>query len=189
MPVWIASGGVLLVTAGAAVLLRRFYRAVDSGTALVISSPGRTRVTFTGAVVYPMLARAEVVDLTTKMVRLSRKDADALLTRDEARAEIEIVFYVRVNRSAEDVLKVAQTFGPERTRDDGAVDELFRPIFTSAAIDVVRKLAFVELDSEREKVADEITVVVGRDLNGYVLDKVAVEHVGRAPAMAAGPFR
>ena len=71
-------------------------------------------VAFTGAVVYPIINRAEVMDLSVKTIDIDRRGKEGLICNDNIRADINLTFFVRVNKTVEDVLKVAQSIGCAR---------------------------------------------------------------------------
>ncbi|MCA9612031.1 MAG: hypothetical protein KC586_04630, partial [Myxococcales bacterium] len=68
----VSGGGVLLVLA-IAVMLARFYRKVDQGRALIVNPlRGEPWVTFTGSVVWPIINRAEIMDISVKTIEIDR---------------------------------------------------------------------------------------------------------------------
>jgi uncharacterized membrane protein YqiK len=63
-PVLVVVGIIAFLLFGLLALVARFYRQVDQGRALVINTMrAEPVVTFTGAVVYPIINRAETMDL------------------------------------------------------------------------------------------------------------------------------
>ena len=103
--------GVLVVVGGGlAVLIASFYRKVDQGRALIVNKmTAEPVVTFTGSVVYPIIHRAEEMDISVKTIEVARRGPDGLICKDNLRADIQVTFFVRVNKTSEDVLKVAQS--------------------------------------------------------------------------------
>jgi uncharacterized membrane protein YqiK len=65
-------------------------------------------------VVLPVLHKSEVMDISVKTIDIERTGQEGLICRDNIRADIRISFSVRVNKTAEDVVKVAQAIGTER---------------------------------------------------------------------------
>lgn len=181
-------GGLLLcLVLGAVVLAARLRRRVDRSTALVVHGGGRAEVSFTDRVVWPVLQRAETIDLAIQPIEVDCRRSVGLVCRDNIRADITLTFYVRVNNTVEDVLKVADSVGATRATDPRVLNDLFVPRFIEALKSVGVHLEFEELCRKRQDFKDEVLAVVGRDLNGYVLDDLAVSHLEMTPLDALDP--
>src|SRR5215203_1588322 len=103
--VLMVAGGVLLL--GILVLIARTWRQVDQGRAMIVNKMGaEPRVTFTGAIVLPIVNKMEVMDLSVKTIEVARKGKDGLICADNIRADIKVTFFVRVNKTIDDVLRV-----------------------------------------------------------------------------------
>jgi uncharacterized membrane protein YqiK len=61
--------------------------------------------------------RAEVMDISVKTIEIDRRGKEGLICKDNIRADIKVTFFVRVNKTTEDVLKVAQSIGCVRASD------------------------------------------------------------------------
>ncbi len=97
------------------------------------------------------------------------------------RADITVAFYLRVNETQADVLRVAKAIGADRASDKNAVDELFNAKFSEALKTVGKKFQFTELFEQRQEFRDEIIKIIGNDLNGYVLEDVAIDYLEQTP--------
>ena len=97
------------------------------------------------------------------------------------RADITVAFYLRVNETEEDVLKVAKSVGVERASDKVAVNELFNAKFSEALKTVGKQIDFVKLFENRSEFRDSIVQEIGNDLNGYVLEDVAIDYLEQTP--------
>ena len=179
----LATVGVLVVlTMGGFALFARFYRKVDQGKALVVSRmSGDPGVTFSGALVLPVIHRAEEMDISVKTIEIDRRGDEGLICQDNIRADIKVTFFVRVNKTADDVLKVAQSLGVQRASDQHAVELLFTAKFSEALKTVGKRLDFEDLYKERETFRDDIVRVIGQDLNGYVLEDAAIDYLEQTP--------
>src|SRR6478609_7750387 len=135
---------------GALLLVARFYRPVAQGRSLIINTM-RTEpvVTFTGAVVYPIINKAEVMDLSLKTVEIDRRGKEGLICKDNIRADIKVTFFVRVNKTREDVLKVAQSIGCARASDQETLENLFEAKFSEALKTVGKSFNFEQLYTKR----------------------------------------
>ncbi|MCC6523033.1 MAG: hypothetical protein IT373_10265 [Polyangiaceae bacterium] len=184
----IAGGSLVVVIVGMLILVARFYRQVNQGQALVINKmKDEPQVTFTGGVVWPIVHRAEVMDISVKTVDIDRRGAEGLICRDNIRADIKVTFFVRVNKTVEDVLKVAQSIGCHRASDKTTLEELFTAKFAEALKSVGKQLDFDQLYTQREKFRDEIIKIIGRDLNGYALEDAAIDYVEQTPLESLDP--
>jgi uncharacterized membrane protein YqiK len=181
-PFVIGVGGLLVVLVGLAGLFKAFYRKVDQGVALIVNDMSATpKVHFTGALIIPVLYRAELMRISLITLQIDRRGKEGLICRDNMRADIAVAFYLRVNETQEDVLRVAKAIGADRASDKHAVDELFNAKFSEALKTVGKKFEFTELFEKRQEFRDEIIKVIGNDLNGYVLEDVAIDYLEQTP--------
>ncbi|MFL3865049.1 flotillin family protein [Streptomyces griseobrunneus] len=172
---------VLLIVITIAFVITRLFRKVEQGKALIISKTKKVDVTFTGAVVLPVLHKAETMDISVKKIEIHRAGREGLICQDNIRADIQITFFVRVNKTVEDVIKVAQSIGTERASDRAAIQEFFAAKFSEALKTVGKQLDFVDLYTKREEFRDRIIQVIGTDLNGYHLDDAAIDFLEQTP--------
>ncbi|ARF73655.1 hypothetical protein B7C62_16340 [Kitasatospora albolonga] len=172
---------VLLIVIVIAFVVTRLFRKVEQGKALIISKTKKVDVTFTGAVVLPVLHKAETMDISVKKIEIHRAGREGLICQDNIRADIQITFFVRVNKTVEDVIKVAQAIGTERASDRVAIQEFFAAKFSEALKTVGKQLDFVDLYTKREEFRDRIIQVIGTDLNGYHLDDAAIDFLEQTP--------
>ena len=125
-------------------------------------------VTFTGKIVLPVVHRAEMMDISVKTIEIDRSGHEGLICKDNIRADIRITFFVRVNKTVEDVIKVAQAIGTDRASHEATLQELFNAKFSEALKTVGKQLDFVDLYTQRDEFRDQIIRVIGTDLNGYM---------------------
>ncbi|GAA3398534.1 flotillin family protein [Streptomyces roseoviridis] len=172
---------VLLVTVALLFVISRLFRKVEQGKALIVSKMRKVDVTFTGQVVLPVLHKAEVMDISVKTIEISRTGRDGLICRDNIRADIRISFFVRVNKTVEDVIKVAQAIGTSRASDKATLQELFNAKFSEALKTVGKQLDFTDLYTKREELRFRIIEIIGIDLNGYSLEDAAIDYLEQTP--------
>jgi uncharacterized membrane protein YqiK len=161
--------------------MTRLFRKVEQGKALIISKMRKVDVTFTGTVVLPVLHKAEVMDISVKTLELGRVGKDGLICQDNIRADIRISFYVRVNNTVDDVIRVAQSIGTERASNTETLRELFNAKFSEALKTVGKQLEFEDLYVKRDELKQRIINEIGRDLNGYRLEDVAIDYLEQTP--------
>ncbi|GGK14115.1 hypothetical protein GCM10008955_04300 [Deinococcus malanensis] len=181
-PFLIGLGAFLIVVLGIIGIIKAFYLKVEQGTALIVNDlSAKPKVRFTGALVIPVLYKAEVMHISLITLQVDRRGKEGLICRDNIRADIAVAYYLRVNETTEDVLKVAKSIGASRASDRKAVDELFNAKFSEALKTVGKKFDFIELFEKREEFRDAVISVIGRDLNGYVLEDVAIDYLEQTP--------
>jgi uncharacterized membrane protein YqiK len=174
--------GLLFFLFCAAFTVSRFYRQVDQGRALIINPfKGEPVVTFTGSIVWPIINRAEVMDIALKTVEIDRRGKEGLICQDNIRADIKVTFFVRVNKTREDVLKVAQSIGCARASDQETLEHLFEAKFSEALKTVGKSFDFEELYTKRDAIKDQVIQVIGKDLNGYMLEDCAIDFLEQTP--------
>ncbi|MER5209347.1 flotillin family protein [Streptomyces sp. NPDC002838] len=178
---------VLLVMVAVLFVVSRLFRKVEQGKALIVSKLRKVDVTFTGQVVLPVLHKAEVMDISVKTIEITRTGRDGLICRDNIRADIRISFFVKVNKTVEDVIKVAQAVGTARASDRDTLQELFHAKFSEALKTVGKQLDFTDLYTKREELRYRIIEVIGVDLNGYHLEDAAIDYLEQTPLNQLDP--
>jgi len=187
-PIYIAIGilGFLLLSLFA--MFAKFYKKVEQGYAMIVNTlRSEPEVTFTGRMVYPIIHKAEMMDISLKTIEIDRTGNEGLICQDNIRADIKVKFFVRVNKTAEDVLKVAQGIGCERATNQEILEELFSSKFSEALKTVGKAMDFVELYQARDRFRDEIIRQIGDDLSGYVLEDAAIDYLEQTPLSKLDP--
>lgn len=170
--------GAVIITA---LLYASLFRKVRKGTALVRTGLGKTRVGLDGIWVFPAFHRVETMDLSVKRLEIDRTGANGLICKDNMRADIKVAFFVRVNPTHEDVVKVANSIGCERASSYEAIEQLFDAKFSEALKTVGKRFNFIELYEERDTFREEIVKLIGTDLNGFSLEDAAIDFLEQTP--------
>jgi len=178
---------LLLFVLGGVVSLVTCFRKVEQGQALVRNGVGGTKVSFSGMVVFPIIHKCEYMDISVKRVEIDRQGKNGLICMDNMRADIKVAFFVRVNQTPEDVLKVAQAVGCARASSLAAIVDLFDAKFSEALKTVGRQFHFVDLYNSRDKLKEGILQSIGTDLNGFVLEDVAIDFLEQTPLTLLNP--
>ncbi|WP_363799441.1 flotillin family protein [Lysobacter firmicutimachus] len=181
-------GVSLLILFVMLLMFKAFYIKVPQGTALIVNDMSSTpKVHFTGALVYPVIYKKEFMQISLITLEVDRRAKDGLICKDNMRADITVAFYLRVNETQQDVLKVAKAIGVDRASDRTAVNELFNAKFSEALKTVGKQIEFVKLFENRQEFRDRIIEVIGNDLNGYVLEDVAIDYLEQTPKASLDP--
>ncbi|QIL70920.1 hypothetical protein G7048_11450 [Diaphorobacter sp. HDW4B] len=169
-------------------MVKAFYIKVPQGTALIINdTTSQPKVKFTGGLVLPVIHKKEFMQISLITLEIDRRGKEGLICKDNMRADITVAFYLRVNETSEDVLKVAKSIGVDRASDKVAVNELFNAKFSEALKTVGKQIEFVKLFENRQDFRDQIIHVIGNDLNGYVLEDVAIDYLEQTPKSSLDP--
>lgn len=180
--IFVIVGCVVVFVVGFILMLARLYRKVEQGKAMIVNNMNaEPKVTFTGGVVLPVFHKMEIMDISLKTIEVDRSGTDGLICRDNIRADIKVGFFVRVNKNRDDVLKVAQAIGCERASNPKTLEELFNAKFSEALKTVGKSMEFEELYAKRDNFRDMIIDNIGTDLNGYVLEDVAIDYLEQTP--------
>lgn len=178
--------GVILIAVGAVVflffafliVLSSFYKKIPQGKAIVRTGFGGTKVAFNkGMYVVPIFHKMEIMDISVKKIDIARMENDGLICKDNIRADIKVAFFVRVNKSIDDVINVAQNLGTVRASEPETLKNIFEAKFSEALKTVGKKFDFIELYEARREFRDEILNIIGTDLNGYILDDCAIDYL------------
>ncbi|MHA7055939.1 flotillin family protein [Aquimarina sp. M1] len=158
------------------IIIAIFYKKIPQGEAIVRTGFGGTAVAFDkGLYVIPVLHKVEIMDISIKKIEIERTGLSGLICKDNIRADIKVAFFVKVNKSVEDIINVAQTIGCNRASEIDTLRSLFDAKFSEALKTVGKKFEFVELYEARREFRDEIVNIIGTDLNGYILDDCAID--------------
>lgn len=186
-----------VVVAGVAVVLfgmlltivSMFYVKVGPDEALIVTGGGKEMrvVSGGGMIVIPVLHHVERMDLTLKSFEIARQGSEGLICKDNIRADIKVAFFIRVDKTEEEIREVAQSIGTKRCSQIDTLKELFDAKFSEALKTVGKQFDFVDLYDKRNQFKDQILRVIGTDLNGYRLDDAAIDYLEQTPLELLNP--
>jgi uncharacterized membrane protein YqiK len=187
-PLVVGGGIFLLVLLAFMFVVSSFYKKISQGHAMIVNNiSAQPKVSFTGSIVYPVINKMEVMKISLITLEIDRRAQDGLICKDNLRADITVAFYLRVNETREDVLKVAKCIGVDRASNKEAVNELFNAKFSEALKTVGKQMPFLDLFEDRIGFREKIIEVIGDDLNGYVLEDVAIDYLEQTPKSQLDP--
>jgi uncharacterized membrane protein YqiK len=172
---------ILVVGLVVAAIIGICIRKIQPGRAGVTTGMGGLRVSFDYMLRFPVLQNYHIVDISVKKLEIARKGKDGLVCKDNIRADITVAFYIRVEATEESVRKVAQMLTPERVSDLEQLRELFEAKFSEALKTAGKQMEFHELFTERIKFRDQIQNTIGKDLDGFLLQDVAIDYLEQTP--------
>jgi regulator of protease activity HflC (stomatin/prohibitin superfamily) len=92
-----------------------------------------------------------------------------------------VAFYIRVDATEQSVKQVAQMLGADRVSDMNQLRELFEAKFSEALKTAGKQMEFHELFTERIKFREQIQSTIGKDLDGFLLQDVAIDYLEQTP--------
>lgn len=163
-----------LLTIG--IVLSRLYRRAEKDRAYVRTGLGGQRVVLDGgSLVLPVFHSLALVNLQTLRLDVSRKDEDALITKDRMRVDIAVEFYVRVKPDSSSIALAAQTLG-NRTNNAEELRQLVEAKFVDSLRGVAATMALAELQENRAQFVQKVQTSVAADLeqNGLELESASL---------------
>lgn len=181
-------GAILLAFALPTVLIMLLcIRRIQPGRAGIKTGWGGLKVSFDWMVRVPLVQTYHIMDISVKKLEITRKGQDGLVCQDNIRADITVAFYIRVDATEESVRKVAQMLTPERVSDMNQLRDLFEAKFSEALKTAGKQMEFHELFTERLRFRDEIQNTIGKDLDGFLLQDVAIDYLEQTPLEQLDP--
>lgn len=176
----LAAGAGLIVFA-LFFLLITYKKVPNNHSAMIINGLRKRMVTFNGGFVLPRIHKAEIMDISVRTIELNRRGENSLSCKDNVRADISINFYIGVNPTQEDVLKVSQAIGAEDASNIKVLEEHFLPKFSEAVKTVGKEMDFQELLVDRDDFNQKIRTMLEDNMDGFKLQRVAIDYLEQAP--------
>jgi len=164
---------VMFITAAT---VTKLYKRTKKGLAFVKTGFGGEKVVVDGGmVVLPILHEIAWVSLGTRKITVGRRDKNGLTTKDNYRADVEAVFYLRVKQDAASISLAAQQLG-HGAMDDNELKILLEDKFEDGLRSAASSMDMDELRIAREKFILTVQTNVQDDLekNGIELETVSL---------------
>ncbi|MCP9483331.1 SPFH domain-containing protein [Shimia sp. CNT1-13L.2] len=141
--------------------LQRFYAKATLETALVRTGLGGRRVVLDGGcVALPILHRVQNVSMQVAAVSAARKGGEAVLTRDQLRADVEMEFELCVAPDAESIAMAAQTMGTRIARSGEAIADVLAGPLADAIQAAAAERSLEEIHLNRTEFARDVAASV-----------------------------
>jgi len=178
---YVLAGLVLIALIFLGIVVMFCIRKIHPGKAGISVGLGGLRVAFDYMIRIPVVQNFEEMDISVKKLEIHRKGKDGLVCKDNIRADISVAFYIRVEATEESVKKVSQMLGVDRVSDMEQLRELFEAKFSEALKTAGKQMEFHELFTERIKFREQIQATIGKDLDGFFLQDVAIDYLEQTP--------
>ena len=165
---------LVLIGVGAAFAFKTCYVVVPPGFALVISGFKGCRVSMSSGVVWPVIQKGELIDITSRVMSIQRREGEGLICMDNLRADVIVEFTLRINPNPEDILMVARAVGCSRAMQPETLEALFAAKFSEALKIVGKQEEFADAVQDLDRFKGRAIDLIGTDLNGYLLEDVAI---------------
>ena len=166
------------------------YRIPKADVALVRTGGAKEKIRITGGLwVNTIIHEIKEVSLHTMRLEVLRETSDSLITNDFNRADVEVVFYLKVDPIEDDILKAAQALG-DKSMTPETIRELIEPMLDGALRSVAAESQIQDLLQKRIEFADNVLDACGgnlKDHNGLTLDTVSIIRVDQTPITMFDP--
>ena len=168
------------------------YRIPKADTALVRTGGAKEKIVYTGGIwVNTIIHEIKEMSLNTMRIEVVREQSDSLITNDFNRADVEVVFYLKVTPEEDgvDILKAAQALG-DKSMTPETIRELIEPMLDGALRSVAAESEIQDLLQKRLEFADNVLAACGEGLkehNGLTLDTVSIIRVDQTPVSQLDP--
>ena len=191
MGTYIAVATVILVCgaifSGFGIMVAKFYRTPKLDEALVVTKPAGTSVALnSGALVLPIIHRAESIDLSPHAIPVHRTGARGLISQDGVRVDVEMTLYIAVGRTENDILSVTESLGSASMSQDEMVRGLLVPKIEAAVRNIVANLDY-ELLFRATNLRKRLLVELDLELSGFVVQDLAVIRLEHTPTDQLDP--
>ncbi|MFS1524119.1 flotillin family protein [Microbulbifer sp. 2304DJ12-6] len=170
------AGAVLVALIVIGAIFARLYTRASKERSFVRTGLGGQKVIMNGgALVLPVLHEIIPVNMNTLRLAVSRKEQQALITKDRMRVDVLAEFYLRVKPDTDAIANAAQTLGL-RTLDPEALKDMIEGKFVDALRSVAAEMEMAELHEQRSQFVQKVQQVVSEDLlkNGLELESVSL---------------
>jgi len=167
------------------VIFARLYKRASKELAFVRTGFGGQKVVLNGgALVFPVLHEVIAVNMNTIRLVVSRRNEQALITKDRMRVDATAEFYLRVKPDLDAIAFAAQTLG-QRTISPDQLKELMEGKFVDALRAVAAEMEMEELHEKRTDFVQKVQNAVKADLekNGLELETVSLTGLDQTDKM------
>lgn len=177
--IWVTIFALLIAAVIFAIwFLYRYYAKATLETAQVRTGLGGRKVVIDGGcLALPFLHQLQRVSMEAISVPVSRNGRDAVMCRDQLRADIAMEFELRVDPTPEGVATAARAIGSRIARPGEAVRELLEGFLLDAIQSSAAKRSLEEIHLDRTGFSDEVSGTVERRAARLGLQLISVAMV------------
>jgi uncharacterized membrane protein YqiK len=179
----IAVGVGLLVVAAIVITITRLYQKTSSSTAFVRTGMGGIKTVIDGGCIsLPIVHQLTVISLESMRLDVKRTGPEALITKDNLRADLYAEFYIKIQKDESSVTTAATSLGTKAMHPD-EIKDLVEQRLISALRTVAAGQTLDDLHAKRQEFAEQVQANVAEDLktNGITLESVSVSSLDQTP--------
>jgi len=176
MTIGIFAAAIIGFVVFVSVFFSKLYHRTSQDEAFVRTGLGGAKVISEGgAIVLPVVHSKTPVSLKTQKLEVSRRQTEALITKDSLRADVTVEFFVRVEKEDESIKSAAQTLGV-MVNDPTELKKLVEGKFVDALRAAAAKMELAELHQNRSEFVQQVRQGVSEDLkkNGLELESASL---------------
>jgi uncharacterized membrane protein YqiK len=175
-PIVVIAVVIFAVFISAVLAWKAFYKKARADEAFVRTGMGGAKVfADSGGFIVPLVHEIKWISLETMRLEVTRRQKDALITKNKFRVDVQIEFYIRVPPMEDKILTAARSLG-EKSLNTDSVKDLVEAKLVGALRSVAATKTLIELHEERDSFADEVQKALMNDLpqNGLALESVSI---------------
>ena len=174
-------GSVVCIGLVIGLFLMFCFKKVPSNMAGIRTGLGGIKVSKLSMISLPILHRFDLMDMSIQEIKIKLKGVNGAQCKDNIRADIEASFYVRVGPDENSVFEVATSVGCACASEAETLKGLFEAKFSDALQAAASRYDNEELRTIRTEFRDGIFQEIGNDLNGYLLEDIAINYLEQTP--------
>jgi uncharacterized membrane protein YqiK len=177
--VMVAFGTIIFLFGAGVTIVTSLYRKTSADQAFVRTGMGGSRVVMdAGALVLPVVHRVLDVNLQTMKLGVNPRGRNALITKDNLRADVLAQFYIKVQPDEDHILTAARSLG-ENSVNAETVEGLVSEKLVSALRAIASQMDLFEIHTRRDEFAEKVKEHVRADLeeNGLLLESVTISEL------------
>jgi len=158
------------------IIFKRLYKKPAANMAFVRTGQGGERVAIArGMFVIGLFHKLKPISLETSRLVVTRRDKDALITKDRFRVDVTVEFYIKVPAEKDRILDAARSLG-DRSLSPESVKDLVEAKLVGALRSVAATKMLMELHEDRDGFADGVQTNLKSELiqNGLLLEGVSI---------------
>jgi len=177
---WILAVVIILIVVLVGIwFLQRFYAKATLETALVRTGLGGSKVlTDGGCVALPILHQVQRVSMQTAAVPISRVGRESVLTADQLRADIVMVFELRVGPDNASISTAAQVLGHRIARSGEVFSEVLSGSLVNAIQSAAATRSLTDIHLNRADFTSDVSTMVSDHAERLGLVLVSASLVG-----------
>jgi flotillin len=172
-------GSIVFIVGAIIATVTNLYRKTSADQAFVRTGHGGSRVVMDGgALVLPVVHRVLDVNLQTMKLGVNPRGRNALITKDNLRADVLAQFYIKVQPDIDHILTAARSLG-ENSVNAETVEALVSEKLVSALRAIASQMDLFEIHTRRDEFAEKVKEHVRADLeeNGLLLESVTISEL------------